>query len=254
MKLLPKRREKRTAMTVVEHLEELRTRLFVSLIAIGLGAIVGWFLFEPVMKALTGPFCDAVAKLPDYSKPVTGCALVFSGVVEPFLIKFKVVFFIGLGVALPVVLWEFWAFVTPGLTKSERKMAVPFVASSVCLFALGAYLAYITLPNGLNFLLGFAGPNFMPILTASRYIGFVMMLTLAFGLSFEFPLVLIFLGKVGLVRSRQLRDVRRFAILGIALFAAVITPSQDPYTMCAMMLPMILFYELAIIVIRLMKK
>lgn len=254
MKLLPKRRARPTAMTIVEHLEELRTRLFVSLIAVAVGAIGGWFLFGPVMNALRGPFCDAIHTLPAGSKPPTGCSLVFNGVVEPFLIKLKVVAFIGLGIALPVVLWEFWAFITPGLTKTERKMAVPFVGSSVCLFAIGGWFAFITLPNGLKFLLGFAGPGFMPILTSSRYIGFVMMLTLAFGLSFEFPLVLIFLGKVGIINSRQLRDVRRFAILGISIFAAVITPSQDPYTMCAMMLPMILFYEVAIIVIRLMKK
>ena len=254
MKLLPKRRERPTAMTVVEHLEELRGRLFISLIAIAIGAIGGWFLFGPVMDALRKPFCEAVSTLPPSSQPLTGCSLVFNGVVEPLIIKFKVVAFIGLGIALPVVLWEFWAFVTPGLTKSERKMAIPFVASSVCLFALGGWFAFMTLPRGLNFLLGFAGEGFTAMLTASRYVGFVMMLTLAFGLSFEFPLVLIFLGKVGVVKSRQLRDVRRFAILGIAIFAAVITPSQDPYSMTAMMLPMILFYEVAIIVIRLMKR
>lgn len=254
MKLLPKRRERATSMTVMEHLEELRSRLFVSLIAVAIGAIGGWFLFEPVMDALRGPFCDAIRTLPAGSKPPTGCSLVFSGVVEPLLIKLKVVGFIGLGLALPVVLWEFWAFVTPGLTKSERKMAVPFVASSVFLFALGGWFSFITLPRGLQFLLGFAGQGFVPILTSSRYVGFVMMLTLAFGLSFEFPIVLIFLGKVGVIKSRQLRDVRRFAILGIAIFAAVITPSQDPYTMTAMMLPMILFYEVAIIVIRIMKR
>ena len=115
-------------------------------------------------------------------------------------------------------------------------------------------MAFLTLPKGLQFLLGFAGGDFVALLSASRYIGFAMLLTLAFGLSFEFPLVLIFLAKVGIVSSRQLRSFRRYAILVIAVFAAVITPSQDPYTMLAMMLPMVIFYEAAILVIRLMKR
>jgi sec-independent protein translocase protein TatC len=254
VKRFRRRSERPQAMTIVEHLEELRGRLLTCVIAVGAGAVVGWFLFEPVMDKLRGPFCDAVAALPAGSAPPTGCDLVFSGVVEPFTIKLKVVAFIGLFIALPVVLWQFWAFITPGLTRKERRLAVPFVFSSLCLFALGGWFAFLTLPRGLVFLLGFAGAGFVPLLTASRYVGFVMMLTLAFGLSFEFPIVLVFLGRVGIVTSRQLRDFRRYAILGIAIFAAVITPSQDPYTMLMMMVPMVIFFEAAIIVIRLMKK
>jgi sec-independent protein translocase protein TatC len=254
MKLLPRRRERRTTMTVVEHLEELRARLLVSIIAVAVGAVGGWLLFDSVMDLLRGPFCNAVNALPKAQQPPTGCALIFSGPVEPFLIKLKVVAFLGLGLALPVVLWEFWAYITPGLTKKERRLAVPFVACSLVLFALGGWLAFLTLPKGLQFLLGFAGGDFVALLSASRYIGFAMLLTLAFGLSFEFPLVLIFLAKVGIVSSRQLRGFRRYAILVIAVFAAVITPSQDPYTMFAMMLPMVIFYEAAILVIRLMKR
>jgi sec-independent protein translocase protein TatC len=241
-------------MTVVEHLEELRYRLVISLIAVGVGAIAGWFLFERAMDLLREPFCKAVATLPESSRPPTGCSLIFNGVVEPFMIKLKVVAFLGLGLALPVVLWQFWAFITPGLTKKERRLAIPFVASSVILFLLGGWFAFYTLPRGLNFLLGFAGEGFVALLTASKYVGFVMMLTLAFGLSFEFPLVLIFLGRAGVVSSRQLRDARRFAVLGIGLFAAIITPSQDPYTMLMMMAPLWVFYEVAILVIRTMKK
>lgn len=254
MRLIPKRRQRPTAMTVVEHLEELRYRLVISLVAVAVGAIGGWFLFEQTMDLLREPFCKAVEGLPKSAQPPTGCSLVFNGVVEPFMIKLKVVAFLGLGLALPVVLWQFWAFITPGLTKKERRLAIPFVGSSLVLFLLGGWFAFYTLPRGLNFLLGFAGEGFVALLTASRYVGFVMMLTLAFGLSFEFPLVLIFLGRVGVVSSRQLRDVRRYAILGIALFAAVITPSQDPYTMLMMMAPLVLFYEVAILVVRAMKK
>ena len=241
-------------MTLVEHLEELRRRLFIALGATAVGSIVGWFLYGPVLDLLRKPFCDTLRHLPKGSRPPTGCDFVFQGVLDPLIIKLKVVVFLGLFLALPVVLWQLWAFVVPGLTKRERRLAVPFIASSMVLFALGGTLAYLTLPKGLGFLLGFAGSGFVPLLTGDRFLGFVMMLSIAFGLSFEFPVVLVFGQMVGIVSTRKLRDMRRGAILFIAIFAAVVTPSSDPYTMTAMMVPMILFYEAAIIVGRLMGK
>ncbi len=249
-----RRRPREPSMTLVEHLEELRRRLFICLGSIGVGAIVGWFLFGPTMSLLRRPFCRYIRSLPRSGQPPTGCRFVFQGVLEAFVLKLQVVVFIGLGVALPVVLYQLWMFIVPALTRRERRMAVPFVFSSMVLFALGALFAFLTLPKGLGFLLGFAGNGLVPLLSANRFITFVMLLTLAFGLSFEFPLVLIFLAGVGVVSSRKLRSWRRPAILLIAIFSAVITPSSDPYTMTAMMVPMILFYELAIIVARLMKK
>jgi sec-independent protein translocase protein TatC len=163
--------------------------------------------------------------------------------------------FLGLAIALPVVLYELWMFITPGLTKRERRYALPFVFCSVVLFVLGGWFAMITLPKGLNFLLGFAGSDrILLLLTFPKYLSFVMLLIVAFGVSFEFPLVLISLTLIGVLSSRKLRDVRRYAILGIAVFAAVITPSQDWFTMTAMMVPLILFYELAILVSRLLRR
>ncbi|MBI2237857.1 MAG: twin-arginine translocase subunit TatC [Actinobacteria bacterium] len=241
-------------MSLVEHLEELRRRLFISLGATGVGAIGGWFLYERVLRLLKDPFCATLRHLPKQSRPPTGCAFVFNGVLDPVIIKLKVVVFLGLFIALPIVLYQLWAFIVPGLTRRERRLAVPFVLSSMVLFALGGLIAYLTLPKGLGFLLGFAGSGFVPLLTGDRFLGFVMLLTLAFGLSFEFPIVLIFLSSVGVVSSQQLRSWRRSAILSIAIFAAVITPSSDPYTMTAMMVPMYLFYEAAILVARFMKK
>jgi sec-independent protein translocase protein TatC len=133
-------------------------------------------------------------------------------------------------------------------------MAIPFVVCSMALFILGALIAYWTLPKALGFLLGFAGPQLTSLLTADKFLSFVMLVALSFGLAFELPIVLSFLLAVGVVSTRQLRDWRRGAILGIALFAAIITPSSDPYTMLAMTIPMVLFYEGAIIVGRLMKR
>ncbi len=248
------RRDAEGSMSLVEHLEELRYRLVVALVAVAVGAVIGWFLFDPLVNLLQKPYCDYWQKVPPAQRATRECTFFFSGTLEPVLIKFKLVGVTGLFFALPVVLYQLWAFVVPGLTKRERRLAIPFVVSSVFLFALGALVAYVTLPKALGFLLGFAGSNFSPLLTGDRFFSFVVLVALAFGLSFEFPVVLIFLNVAGVITTTQLRSWRRGAILGIAIFAAVITPSSDPYSMLAMSVPMWLFYELAIIIGRLMKR
>ena len=241
-------------MSLVEHLEELRYRLVVSIVAVAIGAAIGWFLFDPLVDLLKSPYCDYWRTVPPELRATRGCTFFFSGALEPALIKFKLVGVMGLFFALPVVLYQLWSFVVPGLTKRERRLAIPFVVSSVFLFALGALFAYATLPKALKFLLGFAGTGFSPLLTGDRFFSFVVLVALSFGISFEFPVVLVFLNVAGVITTTQLRSSRRGAILGIAIFAAVITPSSDPYTMLAMSVPMWLFYELAIIVGRLMKR
>ncbi len=241
-------------MTVIEHLQELRKRIVIAFAAIGVGAIGGWFLFGTFLRIVQHPFCHYVMAQPVQNRPPTGCRLILNTPLDPFVVKLKVVVFLGLFIALPVVLYQLWAFIVPGLTQRERRMAFPFIGSSVLLFALGGLVAYITLPKGLKFLLGFAGSGIVPLVNAGSFIGFVLLLTLAFGISFEFPVVLVFLVLAGVLSSQKLRNWRRPAILLIAIFAAIITPSSDPYTMTAMMVPMILFYEGAIIVSRLMKR
>jgi len=259
MKLIPERlrrarREAEGSMTLVEHLQELRYRLVLCVVAIAVGSVVGWFLFDGLIDLLLHPYCEYWKTVPPASRATRDCSLFFFGALEPALVKFKVVAFLGLFIALPIVLYQVWRFIVPGLTKRERRLAIPFVASSMALFALGAAFAYWTLPKALGFLLGFAGEKFAPLLTADRFLSFVMLVALSFGLAFEFPVLLVFLQLVGVVSSRQLRDWRRGAILGIAVFAAIITPSSDPYTMLAMTIPMVVFYEAAIIVGRLMKR
>jgi sec-independent protein translocase protein TatC len=257
MKLLPNRRrsdEQRTGtMTVMEHLVELRGRVLWCLYALAAGAVVGWFLFDPFMELIRGPFCDFVTEHPDL-RPPAGCDLVFSGPLDAMLVKLKVVVFIGLGVALPVILYQLWAFVAPGLTAKEKKWSVPFVVSSFLLFLLGALFAYVTLPKALGFLLGFAGESAVPLITIDRYVGFVTLVTLAFGVSFLFPVLLIFLELVGAVSPDWLASQRRYALLAISIFAAIITPSSDPYSMLGMMIPMYLFYEASIIIGRLLTR
>jgi sec-independent protein translocase protein TatC len=239
-------------MTLVEHLEELRYRLVIVAVAIAVGSVVGWLLYDRVVDLLLDPYCDYYATIPPRVRPTPRCTLFFSGTLDAVLIKLKLVAYLGLFVALPIVLYQLWAFVVPGLTKRERRLAIPFVVSSVLLFALGALFAYWSLPRALSFLLGFAGDLVVPLLTGDRFFSFVMLLALSFGISFEFPIVLIFLQAAGVIGTVQLKSWRRTAILSIVVFAAVITPSGDPYTLLAMSVPMVVFYEVAIIVGRFM--
>jgi sec-independent protein translocase protein TatC len=256
VKLIPRRKtpEDRTGtMTVVEHLEELRHRIVVCLYAVGVAAVAAWFVYEPFKEFLRRPYCAFVVANPQLS-PVTGCNLIFTSPVDAMLVKMKTVLFIALGLALPVLLYQLWAFIVPGLTSREKKWSIPFVVTSFALFALGAVFSFVTLPKAFNFMLGFAGEGVVPLLSFDKYLSFVFLVTLAFGLSFLLPVLLVFLELVGVVTPPTLAKYRRYALFGIFLFAAIITPSSDPYTMCLMAVPMYLFYEAAIIIGRLAKR
>lgn len=243
-------------MTVVEHLSELRRRLFISLASVGVASILGFVFYNQILSFLTGPYCEAVRALPPEHRPegFATCKLVYSSPVDPFLTLIKVGFFSGLMIALPVVLWQVWRFVTPALRKREQRLGVWFVLASVLLFAGGGAFALAIIPRGLSFLLGLGNESLVPLLTVDRYLGFLIFLILAFGLSFEFPLAMIFLAGARVVSSTQMRRFRRYVYLGIAVFAAVATPTQDPYTMLVMTVPLIGFYEAAIVVARLLKR
>ncbi|MDH4113149.1 MAG: twin-arginine translocase subunit TatC [Actinomycetota bacterium] len=245
--------ERTGTMSVMEHLEELRRRIMVAFFAILAGAVVGWFLYPYVIELMREPFCQYLRDNPEVSPPA-GCDLVFNSPVDAFLTKLKMVGFLGLIVALPVVLYQLWAFIVPGLTSREKKWSIPFITTATLLFLGGAAFSILTLPKALEFLLGFGGEFVVPLITFDRYIGFVTLVTLAFGVSFLFPVVLVFLEAVGVLSWQRLASWRRWAILGISVFAAVITPSGDPYTMLAMMIPMYVFYEASIIIGRIMKR
>jgi sec-independent protein translocase protein TatC len=258
MRLIPRflRRseaERTGTMSVMEHLEELRRRIMIAFLAVFAGAIVGWFLYPYVLDLLRDPFCQYLRDNPEV-RPPAGCDLVFNSPVDAFLTKLKMVGFLGLIVALPVVMYQLWAFIVPGLTSREKKWSIPFIVTSTLLFLAGAAFAIWTLPKALEFLLGFGGEAVVPLITFDRYIGFVTLVTLAFGVSFLFPVILVFLEAVGVLSWQLLASWRRWAILGISIFAAVITPSGDPYTMFAMMIPMYVFYEASIIIGRIMKR
>ncbi len=239
------RKEKLDAagMTVVQHLGELRDRIFFSLIFIGIGAIVCFALFEPIIDLMTGPYEDA-----------TGKALIFTHPLEAFMTRIKVSAYGGFVISCPVVFWHLWRFITPGLNPNEKRYAIPFVTASVVLFVSGTLVAVLTFPKALDFLLGVGGDNLEPFLTAGSYLSLVFLMMIAFGLAFEFPILVVFLLLARIVTTLQLRKWRRYAFLLIVIICAVITPSQDPISLFAMAVPMYILYEASIIIGRFLKR
>ena len=156
--------------------------------------------------------------------------------------------------ATPVWLWQLWRFITPGLNPKEKRYAIPFLISSIILFVIGGVVALLTLQPALDFLLTAGGSELQPLLTADKFLSLVSLMIVAFGVAFEFPVVLTFLLIARVISTRQLRHWRRWAIVGIFFFAAVITPSQDPYSLFLMAIPLCIFYEGCIILGRIMKR
>lgn len=233
-------------MTLVEHLTELRSRLVKSVLALSIATIAAFVFFEPILEFLQRPFCDLPANL-RFPPDGGDCQLYVTGILDQFVIRMRVAIMAGALASSPVWLWQLWQFVTPGLHQRERRWAVPFVASSIVLFAAGGVFAYYTLDNGLQFLLGVGGEGITSILTVDKYLGFVSLMLLAFGVSFEFPLLMIFLNIVGVTPTAKLRRWRRGMYFGLCVFAAVITPSQDPMTFLLMWVPLVLSYEFVIV-------
>jgi sec-independent protein translocase protein TatC len=231
-------------MSLVEHLAELRTRVFRALLAVGLGTVLGYIVFEQVFDVLIKPYCD----VPTAFRTATGdCALVASRALEAFSTRIKTSVIIGLFLGGPVLFYQLWRFITPGLTDSERRYALPFVVGSQVMFALGIGFAYLVIPQGLRILLGMGGDNITPLLTASEYLSFFTRTVIAFGLVFEIPLILVFLSLVGLVTAAGLRRFRPYAIVLNVTLAAIITPSTDAITLMFLAGPMIVFYEASIL-------
>lgn len=234
-------------MTIIEHLEELRRVLAIS-VGAWVVATVGCFFFRnwlfdflerPIKHVLKGQHQHL---LPDNSPIITG-------ITEPLTIPLKVSAIAGFAVALPIILWQVWTFVSPGLKPAERKFAWPFITSAVILFAAGGTFAYFVMPIGLNFLAGFLGSNatFLPDLNS--YLTFFTLLIVIFGATFELPIAILLLGMLGIVSSRFLRSRRKGIWVGIVFVALVVTPGADPFTPTALFIPLIVLFEASILVL-----
>jgi sec-independent protein translocase protein TatC len=237
-------------MTLVEHLTELRSRLFRSVVAIALGAVVGFVLYDRILEFLISPYCDVLAA----RDPDRECRLVVLAPLDGFSVRVKLAGYSGLTLALPVVLWQLWRFITPGLYPNEKRYAIPFVGSAFLLFILGSTLAFWSVPRALQFLVDIGGQQLEPLFNPVEYLSFIVLMALAFGLGFQFPILLLFLQLAGVLSPQQLGAWRRYAIVLIFILVAIITPSGDPFTLLALAVPMCLFYEASILAGRLIRR
>jgi sec-independent protein translocase protein TatC len=240
----PKVRSIDDRMTLLDHLAELRNRIIKSLLAIMAGAVVVFLFYPQILEFLGNPYFDMCAQHPEWE-----CSdrFIMTGPLDGFAIRMRVAGWGGLVLALPVVLWQVWRFITPGLHPKEKRYAVPFILSSVALFLFGAAIAFWTLPKAIEFLVDFSG-DVSPLFTPNSYINLVMLMMLAFGGGFLFPVVLVFLEIAGVLHYKQLVKFRRYAVVLIVFVAAVITPSGDPYSLAALAVPMYVFYEGSILI------
>jgi sec-independent protein translocase protein TatC len=223
-------------MTFMEHLIELRSRVIKSLIAVGIAAVAGWFLYPHVIDLLLNPYRKIA------SKSLTQGQLLATGPAEGFAIRLKLTTYVAFALAMPVLLWQIWQFVSPGLYKHERRYALPFVFSAVVLFLTGALIAYWTLPAALNWLADIGGSEITQAYTADKYFQLIAYMMLAFGVCFEFPILLVFLQMAGIVKNAQLRQYWRQTVVGITIVVAVATPSNDPISMLALTIPLVIFF------------
>jgi sec-independent protein translocase protein TatC len=235
-------------MSLVDHFIELRTRVTRAAAAIVVGMIVGYLIWHPVYRFLQHPYCTVPVKK-RVTIPGTGdCPTFYAHPLDGFGIRLKVSAIVGILIAAPVWLYQLWAFVTPGLKRNERRWALTFVSASLALFAAGVTAAYLMLPKALDFLLGAAGSGTFALLDISQYLGFVTRFMVLFGLSFEFPLIIVILNLAHMVRHERLWSWRRMEIFLVTVFAAVVTPSTDPYTMLALASPLWILYEVAALI------
>jgi sec-independent protein translocase protein TatC len=205
---------------------------------------ISFLLYNHIFQFLLGPYKDVARQ----HGTLTGGRLLLTDPLGGFGIRMKMAAYGGVAIAMPVILWQLWQFITPGLYDHEKKYAVPFLVSALALFITGAGLAFYTLPRALQFLISIGGSgNFVTAFAPDKYFRLITYMMLAFGIGFEFPILLIFLQLVGILNVESLKSARRYAIVGICIVVAVITPSGDPISMLMLSVPMCIFYEASII-------
>jgi sec-independent protein translocase protein TatC len=234
-------------MSLTDHLGELRTRVIRALLAVVLGVIIILAAYNQVLGFLRRPYLRLCADKPDFCGVSNG-SFIFNDPLEGFSTRLSIATYGGIIIALPVIMWQVWRFVVPALHAKEKKYAIPFVFSSVSLFLLGGYIAYWTLEKALEFLIAWSGEDVQAAYGVDTYVKLVGLMIAAFGIAFEFPVLLVALQLVGVLTPQTLLKGWRFALLACFLIAAVITPSGDPYSMLALALPMSLFYLVSILI------
>jgi sec-independent protein translocase protein TatC len=256
MPFTTKRKERPSpdSMTLSEHLGELRYRVVLSVVAFVIAATFCVFAYEPILHFLLRPLCTVDAATRHHTSGSASfivasngtCNLFVTSPLDGLALRVKIAVFGGLVLASPVILFQVWRFVTPGLKASERRYAIPFVLCSFGLFLLGAATAYLTLPHALGWLRSVGGPNLVSIYDPIPYLGLILVMMALFGLTFEFPVVLVSLELARVVTPARLLRSWRWAVIIIVVVAAVFTPSSDPFSMFALALPLTVFYFISI--------
>lgn len=232
-------------MTFLEHLEDLRRRLFWSALAIAGGFLVCWWKSKEIFHILSVPVLEALPK---------GTKLAYTQLTEPFMLYINLALIAGIFVASPVLLWQLWLFVAPGLYKHEKKWVFPFVIASVFFFVLGGWFGYaVGFPMVAKFLVS-TGEDFQPVLKIDDYLDLVAKILLGMGIVFETPILIFFLARIGVVTEKWLLAKFRYAVLIIFIIAAIITPTPDIPTQCAFALPMCALYLLGVLLAWIFKK
>ena len=219
------------------HIAELRKRLTISLTAVIVMFLICFSFWQPILAWMIAPL---KAVLPD------GSNVIFTGVQEPFFTAMKVAFFAGFIVALPIIFWQFWLFVAPGLYDNEKRLVVPFVLAATMMFTMGAaFCYYVVVPLAFGFLIAFGSALFTALPSIGEYVGFFTKILVGFGLSFEMPVVIFFFAKLGLVTDQTLKEFFRYAIVIIFTIAAILTP-PDVLSQLLMAAPLTILYGISI--------
>jgi len=233
------------AMSMMDHLRELRMRLVRSVLAVGVSTLLLLAFYDQLKNLLTQPYKNLCKARPDFR---CDGSLFSLGPLDGFSARMRVCLYGGLVLALPVIIWQIWRFIVPALSRKEKNYAVPFITSSVVLFGFGCYLAYWTLDKALEFLISWSGSDVTQAYQVTKYINLVVMMMLAFGVGFLSPVLLVFLQLVSVVTPKTLIRQWRYAVMGIFVSAAVITPSGDPISLLALAIPLTVLYVISVFV------
>ena len=234
-------------MTIVQHLEELRRVLIWVMASWIVGTSVAFIFNGFFLTLLLHPLHTVLAHSHSI---IPNDEAIITTPTEGLTVPLKISAVVGIVIALPIILWQTWSFVSPGLRPKERKFVGPFIASALVLFAGGAVFAYFVMPLGLNFLTNFLNGHAVYFPDINAYIGFFLIVVFVFGVTFELPVVLVLLGLLGFVSSKKLKSWRKGAYVGIIVGALIITPGADPFTPTALAIPLLVLYEVSIIVLQ----